>query len=293
MGLISKIKITDFSKTVCFLPLLFFVISTNAQVTHTAKKTTNPPKVNTKEFIISYAIVVKGDKGDGIAQTYNGGLKTAFVKNDLVRLRLVSLMRVQSIYFNNKKGLTTKVASVVKESGKERTLMFLNAKEWKKYNKKNDSIRCDIYKEDTLRILDQLCNKAILTLKDSSKLTVYYLPNAKNNTLAAAEPLFATVPGLVMKYIFEKGSKSIEYIATTLKFAPIASNVFVKPRKGYIVQKYRPNGISINTDDLNAEEEEDNETEEEETEMETPVGTPATTPTTAKPTTTKPPTTQH
>ncbi len=300
MALISTIKKSGFTKTFCFILLLFIAVHSNAQIAHHTKKTVGSiPKINTKEFVISYAIVIKGDKGDGIAQTYNGGLKTAFVKNDLVRLRLVSLMRVQSIYFNNKKGLTTKVASVVKESGKEKALMILNAKEWKKYNKKNDSIRCEIFKDDTLRILDHLCNKAILTLKDSSKLTVYYLPDSKNKTLAAAEPLFASVPGLVMKYIFEKDAKSIEYTATTLKFAPIAATVFVKPSKGYIVQKYNPGGASVNTGELNAEDEDDNGTEEEETEMETPAAAVGTTPTTAPPaapatnttptTTTKPP----
>jgi hypothetical protein len=287
MALKNTIKNTGFSKAVCCILALFIAVNTSAQIAQHIKKKVGLPKINTKEFVISYAIVIKGDKGNGIAQTYNGGLKTAFVKNDLVRLRLVSLMRVQSIYFNNKKGLTTKVASVVKESGKEKALMNLNAKQWKKYNNKNDSIKCEIFKDDTIRILDHLCNKAILTLKDSSKLTVYYLPESKSKTLAAAEPLFASIPGLVMKYIFEKGSKSIEYTATALKFAPIAPSVFVKPSKGYLIQKYNPGGASVNTDELNAEEEDDNGTEEEETEMETPSTPAGTTP--ATPATNTPP----
>ncbi len=256
-------------------------INTNAQ-----KVKPKTSKINTKEFILSYAVTITGEKTDGIQQTYNGGQKTAFVKNDLVRLRLVSLMRVQSIYFNNKKGLTSKVASVVKESGKERTAMTLNAKEWKSFNKKNESIRCEIFKEDTLRILGQLCNKATLTSKDSSKITVYYLPEAKNNTLAAAEPLFASVPGLVMKYSIEIADKTLEYTAVELKFAPIAATVFNQPRLGYLKVKYNPNGSTIPVTPDEADD--DNGTEEEETEMETPTGT--TTPAATQPITpSKPP----
>ncbi len=245
---------------------ILFSINTEAQL---SKKAVPSPKFNTKEFVISYAIVVNGDKPDRISQTYNGGLKTAFVKNDLVRLRLVSLMRVQSIYFNNKKGLKTKLAAVVKESGKERAKMYLNDKEWKLYNKKNDSARVTIYKEDTLRILDQLCSKAIITTKDSSTLTVYYLPTIKSKQLMAAEPLFALVPGLVMKYIYAKDGKSIEYTAVSIKSAPILSTVFAIPTKGYINQKYNPSGATTNSTDLN-EEDDDDGTEEEETEMVVP-----------------------
>jgi hypothetical protein len=245
-----------------------------------SKKSSNKPaKLNTKEFVISYAIVISGNKTDGIQQTYNGGTKTAFVKNDLVRLRLVSLMRVQSLYFNNKKGLKTKVATIVKESGKDKSAMILNAKEWKLYNKRNDSIRCEIFKDDTLRILDQLCNKAILTFKDSSKLAVYYLPNSKNKTLASAEPIFASVPGLVMKYSFEKDSKTLDYTATQLRFATVATNIFNKVPSDYLQVKYNPNGTtSAVTADA---EEDDNGTEEEETEMETTP--PPTNPSTTQP----------
>jgi hypothetical protein len=256
----------NFVRSVSIVLCILLSFKSSAQP---VKKINSPVKFNTKEFVISYAIVVNGDKPDRISQTYNGGLKTAFVKNDLVRLRLVSLMRVQSIYFNNKKGLKTKVAAVVKESGKERAKMYLNAKEWKQYNKKSDSARVAIYKDDTLRILDQLCTKAVITTKDSATLTVYYLPTIKSKQLMAAEPLFALIPGLVMKYVYVKDTKSIEYTAVSLKSAPILSTVFAIPTKDYINQKYNPGGATINSTDLN-EEDDDDGTEEEETEMLTP-----------------------
>ncbi|MEQ1553986.1 MAG: hypothetical protein ABL929_07405, partial [Ferruginibacter sp.] len=234
-------------------------------------------KLNTKEFVISYAISITGEKTDGIAQTYNGGLKTVFIKNDLVRLRLVSLMRVQSIYFNNKIGLKTKVATVTKESGKEKAKMYLNSKEWKIYNKKNDSSRCDIFIEDTTRILNILCTKAIITLKDSTILTVYYLPNFNSKNLKAAEPLFNKIPGIPLKYTYTINNKTIEYTAVNFKSAPILQKVFSIPGKGYITQKYKP-GASTSIENLNADDADDEGTEEEENENVAPIVTPVKTP---------------
>jgi hypothetical protein len=220
-------------------------------------------KLPLREFIASYAIVVKGKKIDGIAESYNGGMKIAFVQNDKVRLRLVSLMRTQSIFFNNKKGITSKVAAVVKESGKEKARFYLNSKEWKIYNQKYDSNTCEIFKDDTLRILGKLCSKAIITTKKGAAITVYYYPGIKNNALTAAEPIFSCIPGFVMKYIYTVGDKSIEYTITSVSRKPIAASVFNIPVKGYKLQKYRPGIKNVNVDDLNNEGVDDMTDEEE------------------------------
>ena len=220
-------------------------------------------KLPLREFIASYAIVVKGKKIDGIAESYNGGVKVAFVQNDKVRLRLVSLMRTQSIFFNNKKGITSKVAAVVKESGKTKTRFYLSSTEWKVYNQKYDSNTCDIFKDDTLRILGKLCSKAIITTKKGNSLTVYYYPGIKNNALAAAESVFSCIPGFVMQYIYTVDDKSIEYTITSLSRKPIAASVFNIPVKGYTLQKYRPGTTNINVDDLNNEGVDDMTDEEE------------------------------
>ena len=234
-----------------------------------------PKKPNAKEFVLSYGITVDGVKKKGLEQTYNGGLKTIFVKNDLVRIRLVSLMRMQSLYFNNKKWIKTNVASMVKESGKDKSILSFTTKEWQQFNSKNDSIRCDIYVDDTLTILDKLCNKAILTFKDSTKLTVYYLPGAKSKTLAAAEPIFSTVPGLVMKYYYAIKNKSVTYTAVDFKFAPLSNTIFITPKVGYNKLKFNATGSNIA---VSEEEDEDIEGAGDEDDNTTPTTTPAATP---------------
>lgn len=254
-----------------FLPLILIlsavfslnISAASAQAGTSSAGELRPPL---REFIVSYAMVVKGKKIDGIAESYNGGVKTAFVQNDKVRLRLVSLMRTQSIFFNNKKGITSKVAAVVKESGKDKAKFYLSNKEWKIYNQKYDSNTCETFSDDTLRILGMLCSKATITTKKGAVLTAYYFPGAKNKALAAAEPVFSCIPGFVLKYIYAVGDKSIEYTATSISRKPIAANVFTIPAKGYRLQKYRPGTANVNADDLNNDDVDDMTDDEEQME---------------------------
>jgi hypothetical protein len=220
---------------------------------------------STKEFVISYSISINGAKKSSIQQTYNGSLKTIFVKNNLVRIRLVSLMRFQSLYFNNKPGVVKNIATLVKESGKDKSILSLSAAQWKQFNKRNDSMRCEIFNDDSLLVLDKVCKKAILTSTDSSKVTVYFWPNTKSNILANAEPIFKQVPGLVLRYIVEANKKSIDYTAVDMRFEKISDKVFTIPTKGFKKLKYNPNGTTtIVTAD---EDEEEGTSTEEDDEM--------------------------
>jgi hypothetical protein len=263
----TKVGTSFLKYVIAFTILLFSLQNSFAQNLSVALPAKN---ANPKEFVISYAIKVEGAKKKALQQTYNGGLKTIFVKNNLVCIRLVSLMRMQSLYFNNEKWVKSNKASLVQESGKQKSILSLDKKQWLQYNSKNDSVRCDVYVDDTLTILNKLCNKAILTFKDSTNLIVYYLPGAKSNTLAAAEPIFATVPGLVMKYIYEVKNKSVSYTAVDIKFEKISNTVFLTPKTGLKKIKYNPNSLKSEVT-----EDEDDSIEETGDEDDTP---PATTP---------------
>ncbi|MET2951850.1 hypothetical protein ABXV18_27720, partial [Vibrio owensii] len=66
----------------------------------------------------------------GIGETYNGGVETFFTNARHARLRLVSLMRIQSIYVSSDNTERT----IVKESGKNKYVSRMNGQEWKAYN---------------------------------------------------------------------------------------------------------------------------------------------------------------
>src|SRR5580698_117967 len=63
-----------------------------------------------RDLTISYSITITSKKpGTGIAETYNGGIETLFAGAHVARMRLVSLMRIQSIFITIDKGLLKSV----------------------------------------------------------------------------------------------------------------------------------------------------------------------------------------
>jgi hypothetical protein len=73
-----------------------------------------------QDLTVSYSIGLKSRRSNtGIGETYNGGVETIFANDQEVRLRLVSLMRMQSIFILSDGRAQQKVI-ILKESGKNR-----------------------------------------------------------------------------------------------------------------------------------------------------------------------------
>ncbi len=247
-----------------FLALNLIFISTNAQINILANK--NKINTNSKQFVVSYEITLTENPNNNIAETYNGGIKTVFIKNNYARIRLVSLMRTQSIFFNTQKPNGNAIATVVKESGKVKTKMLLSPSKWKLYQQKNSKNTCVLYNADTLTILNLICKKAIITNADSSTLEVYYYPSKPNKTWVAAEPLFKSIPGIVLKYSIVKNNKTLQYTATKINTNTIAQGLFVIPNIGYTKVNFNNKKIST-APQVEVEETDDDTTEEAETEL--------------------------
>jgi GLPGLI family protein len=173
----------------------------------------------------------------GIGETYNGGTKTIFVSNGLARLRLVSLMRMQSIFILPT-GNAERTAAIVKESGKNKNKVYLSATQWKQYNSKYDQATCR-FTEDTALISGYSCNKAIITLTDGRTITAFYTKNIQRAELATVEPVFACIPGLVLKYTYEYKKGKITYTATAVSKKQIDQDILRVPAKGYPEQPYK------------------------------------------------------
>ncbi len=175
-------------------------------------------------------------KNTGIEETYNGGIKTIMVKNDKARVRLVSLMRIQSHYFFKHDTALSKVL-ITKESGKKKYKYQLTATEWESYNEKYGNITCTLL-EDTKLIAGYSCKKAIIALPGLDKeVTVYYTPELKALD-KYIEPLFAKIPGMVLQYVTEKGDGTVSFTASKISFEPVAESLLSEPSAGYIQKKY-------------------------------------------------------
>lgn len=175
------------------------------------------------DLTVSYSIDVTSKKGGnmGIGETYNGGVETFFTNARHARLRLVSLMRIQSIYVSSDNTART----IVKESGKNKFVTRMNTQEWRAYNSKYDGATCRLA-EDTMRVLRYVCKKAVVTLKDGKVITAWYTTDVQAPLFSSLEPAFSQVPGLVLEFEYTYKKKTLRYTATSISRHPIASEVF-------------------------------------------------------------------
>ena len=222
-----------------FLIIIIFAFFCSDQASAQASDNTLADSIAHQDFSISYDINIVARKKKTIAETYNGAVKTVYVKNNMVKLRFVSLMRTQNIYFKNRSRDTANVAVVTKESGKQKYKFRLSKSSWRLYNFKYDSVQTTLF-EDSLIILNHICKKATLTLKGGQILTAYYLPETKNEAFMAAEPMFSSLPGIVLQYELHDGKKSIIYTATEISFLPLTEAIMKPPTRGYITKKLSP-----------------------------------------------------
>ena len=221
------------------MPRLFYIIILFTFLPF-VKAPAGPPlpsedPVKEQDLTVSYSIGLKSKKRNtGVGETYNGGVETIFAGDRQVRLRLVSLMRMQSIFIlpDSKQRVT-----ILKESGKDKYKYHLTEEEWKLYNQKYEGIVCR-FTGDSARILNYVCKKAILTLKGGKTITVYYTPAIQKPGLSDVEPLFASSPGLVLKYEYTYRKGTISYTATMVSRHSIDPDVFAVPGNGFPLKKY-------------------------------------------------------
>ena len=189
-------------------------------------------------FSIVYDIHVTTSKENpGLEETYNGSTKTIMHQNGKTRIRLVSLMRIQNIYLFEEASALKKVI-LTKESGKNLYKYVLTASEWKIYNTRYDNIKYTYY-NDKLNILGFECKKAALFINDGKqKIIVYYTESLKPFS-KSIEPMFAGLPGLVLRYEIESKNGSIRYIANKINTEKLDNSIFSEPEKGFTVKKYK------------------------------------------------------
>ncbi|HWB92733.1 MAG TPA: hypothetical protein VG605_12805 [Puia sp.] len=200
---------------------------------HTALADTSPPasqaqtthSQTTVPLTISYSLTLLTPRANNnMAETYNGGMQTLFDDGDHARLRLASLMRIQSIFLPSDRQTVTMLA----ESAKPQLKTVLTADQWLRYNAKYANATCDLT-ADTGTILGYPCKKALITLHDGRKITAWYTPRIQEPAQSVLEPAFAAIPGLVLRYQYTCRRKTLRYTAATVSRRPIDPTVFNLP----------------------------------------------------------------
>jgi hypothetical protein len=190
---------------------------------------------------VVYEISVEKNKNKaGIEETYNGGTRVVFASGTKARVRLVTLMRIQSIFLEY--DTAVKKATVIKESGKDKYLFRLAPAQWKEYNKKYDSLICDTSYTDSANIKGYPCRKAVIKTgdEDEDEVTVFYTDSIKMDN-SIIEPLFRCINGTVLQYEISTSKGTMRFTAAEVSTAAIDPKIFTIPSKGVAVKKYSPN----------------------------------------------------
>ena len=193
-----------------------------------------------KTATIVYDIsITKHRHAGGIEETYNGGTKAIFITGKKARIRLVTLMRIQSMFFDYTETGVKKV-TILKESGKKKYTFNLTPAEWNSYNYKYDStnVSCS-FTNDSLNIAGYTCKKVVINLQKGRQVIAYYTDSIQTKT-GFIEPLFRCVPGMVLQYEFFSKKGFIIFKAAKVSNSFISTSIFTVPSKGFAVKKYRP-----------------------------------------------------
>jgi GLPGLI family protein len=205
-------------------------------------------QVKNRNLTIVYDITVnKTKKSSGIEETYNGGTRAVFISNKKIRVRLVSLMRIESIFFDYDTS-TLKQATIIKESGKKKYLVKLTPEAWDEYNSKYKDATCDI-KDDSVNIAGYPCRRAIVNLSSGEQIETFFTDSIpKGNPFI--DPAFSCIPGTVLQYEYTSKRGTITFKASQVKKGPIAKDVFVMATAG--VEKRKLTGKK--TEEIEEEE---------------------------------------
>ncbi len=181
-----------------------------------------------QDLTISYSITLRLKKDNaGVGEIYNGGIQTFFAGKHEARLRLASLMRIESVFAVFDNGGLKKI-TLIKESGSNKQRTVLSPEQWNQYNNKYNGVTCHL-SDDTMLVLKHICKKAVVNLKDGRQITAWYYPDPPRSSFSCLLPAFAGIPGIVLKYEYTYRRKTLVYTATSISHEPISVDVFVPP----------------------------------------------------------------
>jgi len=156
----------------------------------------------------------------------NLGSKVIYIKGKNIRVDFISNIYSQSIITSETGGTT-----ILKTVGQSKYIASYSIEEWKKQNEIYSGIETDIT-PDTKKILDYTCKKAVLTLKNGTNYSVYYVPGLVPSVNENAFE-FNDVPGLVLEYESSANNEKVTYTATKIDFSPVPAAQFEIPKSGY------------------------------------------------------------
>jgi GLPGLI family protein len=185
------------------------------------------------EATISYDIVINtSDKTPQAADLLDGATSVIYLKGPSSRSEMISSLGTQSTIIDGK----TKQITVLKEYGDQKYMIKMTEAEYKESNKKYEGVTFT-YLNEFKTIAGYNCQKAVGTMTDSTKFTVFYtkelLPANKD-----FQYLNKNLQGLAMQYEAVLGNMVVTYTVSSINFNPVQQAKFDLPKSGYRVMTY-------------------------------------------------------
>lgn len=188
------------------------------------------------EGSLIYDISISSSKAEApIANSFNGATLSVFLKPTSSRTEMKSSLGSEATMFDSRLGK----GAILKEYSGQKLMISMDAGNWSEKNKTYDNLDFTVSNE-TIKIREYNCKKAVATLPDGKVFTVYFDPsitiaNKKYNNA------FGQLTGLPVQYELESGNLTFRYTLKSLSFDAVSASKFEVPKSGYRVMTYEEN----------------------------------------------------
>jgi GLPGLI family protein len=178
------------------------------------------------------ATVVTQNVEPRLADAFDGATNTVYIKGNLSRSEMQSALASFTTIHDARSGSTV----VLQELSGQKILIRMTAADWAEKNKRYQGIVFQPTQE-TKVIAGYNCVKAIATLQDGMKFTVYYTKELMPDNMDYHVE-FKTLGGLPMEYELAQGKMTIRYTLSKLDLNPVSMSKFDIPTKGFREMTY-------------------------------------------------------
>jgi GLPGLI family protein len=185
------------------------------------------------EGTISYDIMINtGSEKPKVADFLDGATSTVYLNGKKSRTEMVSSLGTQSTIIDGNRNTIT----ILKEYGEQKYLIQMTPANWKEANRKYEQVSFE-FTDETKTILGYKSKKAIGTLGDGTKFTVWYTTELVPENKDFQYPN-RSLPGLAMQYETSMGNVTVVYTVSRISFNPVPAARFDLPKSGYRILSY-------------------------------------------------------
>ena len=180
-----------------------------------------------KEVSLVYDISLTAPQKSTLAKSFEGASLTVYVKGNLSRTDMSSVIGPESNIYNN----SNKSGFILKEYSGQKLMITLTELNWVNRNRFYSNIIFENTNEEKV-INGFNCKKARVLTQDSYVTEVYFLYDQKINNNNYYN-CFSNLSGIPVKYSVKKDDKVFTYTLKSMNTENILSSKFDEPQSGF------------------------------------------------------------